>query len=454
MRLLILFVFLSPLFLHSILQPHYFFFDDVSRELEPPVWAENEGDHYPCGREWWNIDAFFQSAGTNWSITASFEYELETPACNMFLTLFNLDNETHYSLGSYGDDIGTLLHKKGSVDLRYGASWMQGRYPEYVVHFERDVFTIHMQFKAVTPPKFVADNISSGILPMGLGYYIYGFIPFCTVEGTFSVNGRISALSGKGYYEHVWGNWTYGSPLQNSMDIRKVSSAYVRLASWWLSHRRSFIPSSVALSSENNMFGYDWMWASFTNNWSLFYGNIMFWMTKGPVFGILYLITPEGEYITFCNIRHKYGKMEYVEAYDVYYPSEIFITAREESKKLVLHFSMNNVVHTYLDHNLSSPYWKVIALWESPGIVTGYYSDDEHYVTLEGLCEIEPERQISILGHGRLNLYVPHPYNGLGVEAEITSHLLGVRIELDLYLLPFSKTNIRFYFLKGISRYF
>ncbi len=449
MRPWLLFIIVSPFLLQGILGSHLFFLDSIEG-TEPPRWDENEGDHYPCGREWWNVDAFFESGGKNWSLTASFEYEMETPACNLFLTLFNLDNGTYYNLGSYGDDIGTLLHEKGIVDLRYGDSWMKGCYPDYFVHFEREEFTLHMHYKAVVPPKFVADDISSGTLPMGFGYYVYGFIPLCTVEGNISMNGNTSSLTGKGYYEHVWGNWTYGNPFKNPSDFRKVASAYAHLAQWWLGHRRTSIPSSITLSSSNNMFGYDWVWASFSNNWSLFYGNILLWITKGPVFGILYLTTAEGEYLTFCNIHHEYGKMEYVEEYDIYYPSEIFLTAREKSKKLYLNFSMKSDVHTYLDTNLSSPYWRAIALWESPGIVTGYYNDGEVNITLVGTCEIEPERQISALGHGSMDIHFLSPSKGLGLEIEAISHFLDTKIKAGIHLLPFPKPSFSLYFLRGL----
>ena len=429
MRSLHLLLLLSLILQCAVGPGSYFLCDKSAESLK---WGENEGDHYPCSREWWNVDAFFVANGKNWSLTASFEYEMETPACNLFLTLFNLDDGTCYSLGSYGDEIGALLHEKGDVDVRYEESWMKGRYPHYFVHFERGEFIINMRYTAVSPPKFVAEDISNGILPMGFGYYIYGIIPFCIVEGNISINGNTFPLSGKGYYEHVWGNWTYGNPLSNPSNFEKVASAYYHLGKWWLNHHKLSIPSSVTLASDNNMFGYDWVWATFSNNWSLFYGNILFWVMKGPVFGILYLVTSDGEYITFCDIHHEYGKMVYVEEYDVYFPSEIFITAKEGTKKLSLHFSMKTDVHTYWDTNLSSKYWRAIALWEAPGIVNGYYTDGEINITLNGKCEIEPERQISILGHSHMDVNFFTHHHVPAVKIEIVSHPLGIQIEICL----------------------
>lgn len=444
MRLLLLVLFLPIILLLQCIQPSFFLHDGNGNNLS---WEENEGDHYPCKREWWNVDAFFVANKKNWSVTASFEYEMETPACNLFLTLFDHDNGTYYDLGSYGDKMGALIHEKGDVNLSYNNSWMKGKYPDYFVHFERKGIIINMHYHAISPPKFVADNISNGILPMGAGYYVYGFIPYCIVEGNISMNGRIFSINGKGYYEHVWGNWTYGSPFGKT-DSKKVLSAYYRLGKWWLSHHKISIPSSLTLATDNNMFGYDWAWATFSNNWSLFYGNVLFWITKGPAFGILYLAMPNGKYITFSNIHHEYGKMVYVEKYDVYYPSEIFIKAKEGTKKLYLHFIMTSKVHAYIDTNISSKYWRAIALWESPGIVKGYYSNGSTNISLNGKCEIEPDRQISILGHGELNMNfftLPH---GIGFDMEMVSHLLGIQFEMEIHLFP-PKTRFYFCILRG-----
>ncbi|MCD6331285.1 MAG: hypothetical protein J7L80_03690, partial [Thermoplasmata archaeon] len=145
MRLLLLVLFLPIILLLQCIQPSFFLHDGNGNNLS---WEENEGDHYPCKREWWNVDAFFVANKKNWSVTASFEYEMETPACNLFLTLFDHDNGTYYDLGSYGDKMGTLIHEKGDVNLSYNNSWMKGKYPDYFVHFERKGIIINMHYHA------------------------------------------------------------------------------------------------------------------------------------------------------------------------------------------------------------------------------------------------------------------------------------------------------------------
>ncbi|MEA2054453.1 MAG: hypothetical protein U9O96_04980 [Candidatus Thermoplasmatota archaeon] len=430
----------------------FFIMDTYPNSLvgkEKNVWVyawdpEDEGNHFPCGREWWNVDAFFVLEGMgNWSLTASFEYEMETPASNLFLTVFDMDNGDCYSLGSYGDGVETLSHEKNRVELQYYNSWMKGLYPEYVVHFERKNFVINLCCTAVTPPKWVADEISNAILPMGLGYYRYGFIPLCDITGDITIGNETMKLYGSGYYEHVWGNWTYGNPFKNHSDIGNVSSAYINLAKWWLSHHSVSVPSSIAFSSDNNMFGYDWIWSSFDNGWSMFYGNVPFWVCEGPAFGILYLVSDGGQYIEFSNIVYEYGGMVYVEEYDVYYPSEIEINAREGNQILSLHFRMVCDVHTYLDTNLSSSYWQAIFLWESPGYVSGYYFDGEKNITLNGRCEMEPERQVSRWGHTSLSVNFTTLPDGLGIEILFISHFLGAGVEVIFQLFPL-RFSIRF----------
>lgn len=404
----------------------------------------DEGDHYPSSREWWNVDAFLTTEnGDRWSLTACFEYELETPACNLFLTLFNLDTGQCHSLGSYGDPIGALAHAKGHVDLHYGASWMVGSYPVYDVHFEHPGTQITLHYEARTPPRYVADSISRGILPMGLGHYVYGFIPWCNVTGAITIHNTTHWVMGVGYYEHVWGNWTYSNPLRRPSDMADVLSAYVNLGGWWLSHRSMPPPSSIGFSSDNNMFGYDWIWAAFDNGWSMFYGNLPFWVYEGPAFGILYLVSEEGEYHVFSDISYVYGDMRYVPEHDVYYPTSIHLRARNGNQHLSLTCRMECDVHTYLDTNLSSSYWQAVYLWESPGPIEGTYYNGATTVSLNGTCEIEPMRQVSVLGHNRLRV---DPDGPRGFELQMVSHFLSGGFDFSLRIFPRPALRLRLMF--------
>ena len=73
-----------------------------------------KGDEKKYMREWWNIDAFF-NCGKNFSITSSFEYERETPAANLFLTIFDHDSNKVYDLGAYEESIDKLIVEKNAL---------------------------------------------------------------------------------------------------------------------------------------------------------------------------------------------------------------------------------------------------------------------------------------------------------------------------------------------------
>ena len=88
---------------------------------------EDEGPH-GCIREWWNIDLYL-TANDRYHLTSSFEYETETPAANLFFTLFNLDSCEVFELGSFEDDIFDLqCGGARSINLSYGDSWLRGAY--------------------------------------------------------------------------------------------------------------------------------------------------------------------------------------------------------------------------------------------------------------------------------------------------------------------------------------
>lgn len=410
------------------------------------LWSkEDEGDHFPCTREWWNIDTFFGDGHNTWSVTASMGYEMETFTCNMFFTLFNGETGQCYRFGSFDDPLGTLLHKKNEVNLTYGLSTMRGLYPRYCIHLEdkESILSLDMDFYAETKPQWVTGNITDGFLPMGMGFYRYGFISRCSVTGTMYFEEKTVNITGKGYYEHVWGNWSYHDPL---MTPRNVSELYGTLIKWWRTSNSFSLPSSIALSSDNNPFGYDWIWATFENNWSLFYGNLMFWIMEGPALGILYL-EKDGHYNEFVDISFKYEAREYNKEFDIYYPLEIIIEAKNNDTLLSLHFTMTAERNVYIDRFNGITYWQGLGLWEAPGIVTGYYNNGGANVSLQGKCEIEPQRLFSPLGHNQITI-TRYPETR-GISINITSHLLATEVYMGFHLLP----RPRFYYdIKHIER--
>jgi hypothetical protein len=73
---------------------------------------------------------------------------------------------------------------------------------------------------------------------------------------------------------------------------------------------------------------------------------------------------------------------------------------------------------------------------ESPGSVSGYYFDGKKKIDLKGKCKIEPQRQVSRLGHNSLKLDFHLPPRGFGIDIDIDSHYLKKNLTTRFHLLP------------------
>ena len=384
----------------------------------------DDGSHN-CIREWWNVDAFIRTNDTNknYSITASFEYEKETPASNLFFTLFNLDEKRMYDLGCYNAPINELKHSKDSLNLSFKKSWMKGEYPHYTIHLENKGVIVEMYIEAEGEPHFVAED-AGGILPVGLGYYRYLFIPRCKAWGWLQLEGKKEEFTGVAYYEHVWGNWSYNNPLRNASF--ETILGYAKLLKWWWKNK-SISFNSITISSDNP-FSYDWAWANFDNGWNIFYGAIPFWLNEIP-FCILYLFDGE-KTIEFGKISYEYIDGIFVEG--TYIPTKIKVVAEGEGK-LNLFMEMNNTPHIYTS-NLTSFYWKKLILYECPGKIYGWYDNGEK-INLTGKCEIEIERQVSLLEYFMVKIaFYIKPF---GIDYIFFSYLFNIIFSLQFRLFPF-----------------
>jgi len=381
--------------------------------------ADFDGFHNTT-REWWNVDAFIHGEG-NYSLTASFEYERETPAANLFLTFFDWDQNGTYDFGSYGDNISSIKCQGDDyISVSYGDSWLMGAYPHYTFHFERENFVAELNLTAISSPQFVAEE-EGGMLPMGMGYYRYLFIPKCSVTGWIIFNGARENVEGIAYYEHVWGNWSYHHPMRGAS-----IKPYVNLTRWWIENAN--ISMNGFVISSNNPFGYDWAWIVFDNGWTLFYGTIPFWIDGFP-FSIFYLY--DGEKIReFGKISYEYIHGVFCD--DTYIPTAIKVHG-EGNGELFFEMHMSQKPHIYRD-KLTSLLWKELILYESPGKVSGFYMDGGKRVNLTGRCEMEMERQVSVFGYNLAGIVK----TGKGFEFVFLSTHLNVSLKITLTLFPFS----------------
>ncbi|KAA0007272.1 MAG: hypothetical protein FE045_00540 [Thermoplasmata archaeon] len=379
-----------------------------------------KGDEKKYMREWWNIDAFF-NCGKNFSVTASFEYERETPAANLFLTIFDHDSNKVYDLGAYEESIDKLIVEKNVV--RYEDCWIKiGNV--YEAYFERKGVELYIKLEAMAPMQKIAAGIASN-LPFGFGYYNYTFISKCMASGWIKIDGSKSNFTGIGYYEHVYGNWSYNKPMR--FFSGNVLKDYMALYKWWRENMSIDFKNFTIWT--NNPFGYDWSWGFFDNGYTLFFGNIPFWIKNVPM-GIIYLYDGK-KYHEFKLISYEYMEGKYYNG--SFFPTKFRIKAIDGGSTLILNFEMKYKPHIYEDR-LSSHYWKNLILYECPGTIYGWLNGSKS-IALNGKGEIEIERQNSIFDYALLSISLKFPYP-FGIELYFLSYLLKLSLSMQLYLAP------------------
>lgn len=416
-----------------------------------PWTPEDEREHFPSIIEWWCTEGFFKTVENNkrWSFKTTFSEWFQTKPKKIGtlynLTLFDQDLDKHF-LYFTRNDSQKLESAKDRFEVKVNNCFMKGVYPDYemkIANQEKNI-KLHLRYHANSLPYWVSQQITDGYIPMGLGTYRYGFIPKGDLSGTMTFNKETFNVTGTGYFEHVWGNFSYTNPLRNFSELKNTVSTYMKLFRWRFHNSKLKIPKSIKFSTENNPLGYDWAWALFDNGWSLFYGNVLFWIMEGPALGTI-ILTKDGEiYKEFCKIHFRYNKTEYSKCYDFYYPTELEVTAESKKEKLHLIFKMENEIEEYINRFPGGKYFLGFVICEAPGVVDGFYFDGEKKIKLTGICKIEPQRQVSRVGHNSLKLDFLKPPKGVGVSMDFDSHYFKKKIKTKIQLAPVPKIKCDF----------
>lgn len=410
-------------------------------KIEKNPWApQDEGSHYPITREWWTFEFIFKTSKDQrkWNLMVIMSYNLETPSCFYQIALFDIKSKKCVLRCDIDDKLEKFKHKKNKLYLSYNKNIAEGGYPFYHFHFEEEKqrFKIDMTFESKSLPHWIAQDITKGEIPFGLNLYKYGYISNNRLTGIMEFKDKKYSINGKGYLEHIWGDWSYQYPFKKISNTRKVIKTYINLGKWWLSQHKLKIPNKIAFTTENNIFGYDWVWGIFKNNWSVFYGNILFWLCTGPAFGYLSLTTEKDHYFDFSDINFNYNKYIYVKDYDIYFPSDFNISAKLDDKKLDLRFYIKTKSYEYIDTFKKKGFYKAFILSEMPGKMIGKYTDSNQLINLEGDCKMMPLRQPSPLGHNKLEIDILKPPIGVGVDIDLNSHYLKKRIKSKIHFAP------------------
>ena len=175
---------------------------------------------------------------------------------------------------------------------------------------------------------------------------------------------------------------------------------------------------------------------------TFFFGCIMFWIMEGPLVGSLILSKDGKRYVEFNTASFRYVKQHYAKEYDFFYPSELEVIAFRGKEKLQLRFKMTVDSREYVSRFSDGKYWRGFVICEAPGVVEGHYFDGEKETHLTGICRMEPQRQVSILGHNSITIDFLKPPKGFGVSFELDSHYLKKKMYTKLQLAPRPKIKM------------
>jgi hypothetical protein len=415
----------------------------MSQHINP--WSpDDEKEHYPSVLEWWCTEGFIndEAKEKTWCFKGSFSEwctKDKKHGSTFDFTLFDPDTKKHFSSYIRNDKnkLDIKYEKQDKICIRFDKSFLSGSYPSYNVRFEniKDQIILELDYNTKALPHWITQEITGGYLPMGFGFYRYGFIPRNTIQGTLQLQDKSITVHGTGYYEHVWGDFSYKNPLSDLSYLIKSISIYQKLVAWWIYHHQPKIPNKLKFYSENNPLGYDWIWGILDNGWSFFLGNILFWVAEGPMFGTLILTKDGKKYQEFCDVCFKYKNLEPSKHFDFVYPTCIEIIAKHNQEILTLNCEMTMPCREFITP-LYQKNWIAFVICEAPGKVSGVYTSDSEHITLNGKCKIEPQRQVSVRGHNELLIDIIKPPEGVGINIELASNFLKKQIKASLIFQP------------------
>lgn len=400
-------------------------------------WHQSDEQPHPDSMiEWWCAQAVLNSP----TLSDVYSFKSTLTQWNEHHRIGSIFHQTlhkqHEDFKSFyqRDETKQLTMKKDPLQISFSNNQISGTYPDYRMSFHDTNHDLHLDlsYHAEVLPHWVAQDSTNGWLPMGVGVYRYGFIPRLQIEGILTLDDIKHQVNGTGYYEHVWGDFLYDKPIANITGFSKTLATYIRLFYWRMHHLTPSIPKKISICTENNPFGYDWVWAKLDNNWTIFFGNILFWLMNGPVAGILVINKDDGSYEELGNITFQYHQTRSSKTYDFIYPSAFEITAYSNDMKLHLCFSMTGDTHEYIARFPHEGFYHGFVICEAPGEVKGYIERKGEKTPVNGICKIEPQRQLSKLGHNMITLEI----GKYGFKKEITSHFLNKKIDVSCMIKP------------------
>ena len=264
---------LSSLGLTIVPQTHSIPLSLETKDEDPLLTTEDEGDHFPCGYEVWCYQAvILLDNGELWDAAATFVYFMNKTRKGFsdgisFLRIRHWNRQTCKVYDSFRIDTfpGIFQTSKNGVNLMYGNSSAQGMYPYYHFHCEDNVNDIitDLQFHATSLPCWTLEGPTNCVIPWGFsGTGKAYFVPSLEVNGTITMNGTTYKATGIAYYEHDFIYCDFARPfaiytLQEFRTGRKLFSSAIK---WYLrqvfENRPMPRPAPLLHISNDNLFGW------------------------------------------------------------------------------------------------------------------------------------------------------------------------------------------------------
>jgi len=395
---------------------------------------EIEGDHYPCGVEyWWLYTMLILDDGTQWDMCAQFFYVTNWTGTQwsesegisyLRIQSWNRNNGTYYDYFDESLHPGKLHHKKNMVDLTYDNSTIKGVYPIYHANFDDAIHDIklNVDVQAISSPYQHLHSIVNGTIPLGAGVFSYWSIPLVEVTGTITFNGTIQNVTGIGYHEHLFGDrpvdGTFNFRFSSIKDMINLNLLYVSILKWMLQPKTIswYYKMQRPHISVDNLRGYDWIWSAFDNGWSMILVRLRFGYpfsyTEGPTYSIL-ILTDGQQFHEFNEVYLKITEDIWLEEQGISVPLDYKILGLKNDKKVLISFNSTSDF-TQLHNKFTQLKSASGGLFLAAGETTGYFEQNEDIILLNGKGTNTPYIIYPLLKYRSLEVQLRLPPDGLG----------------------------------------
>ena len=419
---------------------------------EKPMRGCDEGDHFPCGVEWWWLYLILTlEDGRVWDMCIQFLYQMnlsdnewsETDGFS-YVRIQSWDRETgnYYDCLHVAEHPGPFTHSKDMVDLKYYGSTMMGLYPFYEAYLDDDIndISLSINFTAQSVPHFFGTEPVDGVIPWGTGSFQYWSMPQGDAEGRIFIDDESYAVTGIGYTEHMFADTHLFSDLfrpKSLGELIDIGNLYVNLGIWGLLEnvKNGIIRVDTLHTSTDNLIGYDWIWIGFNNGWSaILYRFTAFMVDDGQSLAIL-VVTDGEQYWEFGDVYTCVRKETYLGERDIYLPLDFEIIGRKDGNEIFITFnSTTEITKMFIDKGNYELGNFLVA-----GDSYGYFKDSQgNTISLEGKGTNTPLRFIPrYLRHISSDIELILPPYGLGIVRKKITHYLGVEIYVKFQIRPF-----------------